>query len=82
MQAELDTATIQGGGREMRFLEAAGSLKRERISFAGHAETRPVADNATPEGRALNRRADIVILYPTKEDLQRILGAAGSKPTP
>ena len=68
--------------RVLRFLEAAGSLKRERISFAGYAENRPVADNGTAEGRALNRRADIVILYPTKEDLQRILGAAGSKPTP
>ena len=66
----------------LRFLESSGSLKRERISLAGYAENRPVADNSTAEGRALNRRADIVILYPTKEDLQRILGAAGSKPTP
>lgn len=68
--------------RVLRFLEAAGPLDHTRISFAGYAETRPVADNGTAEGRALNRRADIVIVYPTKEDLQRILSAAGSKATP
>lgn len=68
--------------RVLRFLEAAGPLDHARMSFAGHAETRPVADNATVEGRALNRRADIVIVYPTKEDLQRVLTAAGSKPKP
>ena len=68
--------------RVLRFLALAGPLSPGRISFAGYADTRPVADNATSEGRALNRRADIVIIYPTKEDLQRILSAAGSRPTP
>ncbi len=33
-----------------------------RLSATGFAEYRPVADNATPEGRALNRRVDLVIL--------------------
>ena len=68
--------------RVLRFLALAGPLPSGRISFAGYADTRPVADNTTSEGRALNRRADIVIIYPTKEDLQRILSAAGSRPTP
>ena len=68
--------------RVLRFLESAGPLVPDRISLAGYADTRPVAANATSEGRALNRRADIVIVYPTKEDLQRILSAAGSKPKP
>ena len=33
-----------------------------RFQIAGCADTRPLADNATAEGRAYNRRVDIVIL--------------------
>ena len=33
-----------------------------RLSVAGFAGERPVGDNATPEGRALNRRVDLVVL--------------------
>ena len=35
-----------------------------RLSAAGFAEFHPVDDNSTPEGRAHNRRIDIVILNP------------------
>ncbi|MBE0569827.1 MAG: OmpA family protein [Deltaproteobacteria bacterium] len=34
----------------------------ERLSAAGYAEYRPVATNATPEGRGRNRRVDVVLL--------------------
>ena len=33
-----------------------------RVSAAGYAEYHPAADNKTPEGRAANRRVDIVVL--------------------
>jgi chemotaxis protein MotB len=33
-----------------------------RLSAAGYAQYHPVASNATPAGRALNRRVDIVVL--------------------
>ena len=33
----------------------------DKISAAGYADTEPVASNRTPEGRAKNRRIDIVI---------------------
>jgi chemotaxis protein MotB len=33
-----------------------------RLSAAGYAEFRPVESNATPEGRARNRRVDIVLI--------------------
>jgi chemotaxis protein MotB len=37
----------------------------DRISIAGYADTAPIADNETDEGRARNRRVDIVILNET-----------------
>ena len=39
-------------------------MEPSRLSASGFAEFRPVGDNATPEGRAINRRIDIVILNP------------------
>lgn len=34
----------------------------ERMAISGYADTAPVAPNSTPEGRARNRRVDIVVL--------------------
>jgi chemotaxis protein MotB len=47
----------------LRRLIDAG-LPPNRAFAAAFADTRPRADNSTPEGRAANRRAEIVILYP------------------
>ncbi len=41
----------------------ARGLPPARLSLAGYAGERPVAANVTPEGRALNRRVDLVILH-------------------
>jgi chemotaxis protein MotB len=32
------------------------------VSASGYGEYRPVADNATPEGRRMNRRVDLVVV--------------------
>jgi chemotaxis protein MotB len=44
------------------FLVDEGLVAPERLSVAGYAEHRPVADNGTPDGRAANRRVDIVVV--------------------
>lgn len=36
-------------------------VPRERIHFEGRAETDPAADNSTREGRALNRRVEVLV---------------------
>ncbi len=46
-----------------RYLISLG-IQPERLSAAGYGEYRPIADNTTKEGRAANRRADLVIIYP------------------
>lgn len=43
-----------------QFLQSRG-VTADRITTAGLAASRPVADNKTPEGRANNRRVEIVI---------------------
>lgn len=60
----------------LRFLSEQGKVAVPRMFLAGYAETHPISDNATPEGRALNRRADIVIVYPTQEDIEIALAGA------
>ena len=44
-----------------KFLIDAG-ITSSRISTAGLGQTKPVADNKTPEGRQKNRRVEVVIL--------------------
>lgn len=47
----------------VRFLIEQGGIDRTMISAAGYADTRPVAANDSDEGKASNRRIEIV-LYP------------------
>ena len=48
----------------VRFLIEHEGIAPSRLSAAGYAEFKPVAANDTRANRALNRRADIVIIYP------------------
>ena len=40
----------------------SGGVPSSRVSAFGRGETQPIASNLTPEGRAQNRRVDIVIV--------------------
>ena len=49
----------------LELLSSRYGVSGNRISVAGYAETKPVDSNETVEGRAHNRRVDIVILKQT-----------------
>jgi chemotaxis protein MotB len=56
---ELSTARATAA---VRFLTENAGVDPRRLGAVGYGEFRPVADNATPEGRARNRRIAITIL--------------------
>jgi chemotaxis protein MotB len=47
---------------------AAENIEPVRLSAAGYGEFRPVAPNATEDGRKQNRRVDLVVVFKAKEE--------------
>lgn len=47
------------------WLVEASGIPPTRFAIQGYGDTRPVADNATPEGRAKNRRVEITLVPDT-----------------
>jgi chemotaxis protein MotB len=56
---ELSTARALAA---VRFLTEQASVAPQRLGAVGYGEFRPIADNATAEGRARNRRIAVTIL--------------------
>jgi len=46
----------------LQYLISTAQIPPERLSAVGYGEYRPVSSNDTPEGRAANRRVDLVVL--------------------
>jgi len=44
----------------VRYILSSGRIDAEKLGAAGYAETRPIAQNDTPEGRQINRRVEFV----------------------
>ncbi len=61
---ELSTARAT---QVIAYLTSRFPFPASRLSAAGYGEHRPVAKNATAEGRALNRRVDLVVLSEASE---------------
>lgn len=59
----------------VRYLVAKG-IAPERLSATGVGEYRPLFPNTTPENRALNRRAEIAVIYNVERE-SVVLGANG-----
>ncbi len=57
--------------RIARLFLDSNAMPPDRLSAAGYAEFHPVADNATAEGRAKNRRVDLVVLPRAQDQLRR-----------
>ena len=73
---ELSTARATAA---VRFLTENAGVDPRRLGAVGYGEFRPVADNATPEGRARNRRIAITIL---SEELAGADTAPTAAPSP
>ncbi|MDT3428114.1 chemotaxis protein MotB [Paenibacillus forsythiae] len=52
----------------LRFFLEKESLSPGRFQYAGYADTRPAADNATESGRQQNRRVEITVLRQLQEE--------------
>lgn len=71
---ELSTARATAA---VRFLSEQAGVDPHRLGAVGYGEFHPLADNATPEGRARNRRIAVVVLS------EELVGAdAGPPPLP
>lgn len=46
----------------LHYLEEVHQIAPQRLSAVGYGSSRPISSNNTPEGRALNRRVDVVII--------------------
>lgn len=79
------TASIQGDGTDdwilggeragivSSYFEKRGGLSRYKLTATGYGRNYPIADNETVEGRAQNRRVDIVVLGNDAGNLQAAL---------
>ena len=61
----------------MELMTTRFDIAKDRVAIGGYADTVPAAPNETEEGRALNRRVDIVIL-----NMQGLMTEPESKPSP
>jgi chemotaxis protein MotB len=54
----------------LRYLISNAQIPAARLSAAGYGEYRPVASNATQDGRSANRRVDLVVLGEGAEKIE------------
>jgi chemotaxis protein MotB len=66
----------------VRLLIVRYRFSPERLSAAGYAEYHPIASNDTPQGRAQNRRVDVVILSEHIVRSDASVAASTAKPSP
>lgn len=55
-------------------------VKAERMTAVGYGDERPIADNATAQGRATNRRVEFDLIY--EEQVEEVIYDRTTPPTP
>ncbi len=65
-----DLSAARAANAVQLFINKAGVLP-EKLIAVGYGEYRPVADNSTEEGRAKNRRIEIIVLSEKYDDLEK-----------
>lgn len=63
----------------VRFLQEKAKVPARRLVAAGYGESQPVASNATPKGRARNRRIEILLMPALSPAKQAALPKATAK---
>jgi chemotaxis protein MotB len=66
----------------VRFLSEKASVKPGRLLAAGYGQYRPIGTNATPKGRAANRRIEILLLPPLQTKKATLPAAATATKEP
>jgi chemotaxis protein MotB len=66
----------------VRFLQEKANVPAPRLVASGYGETHPVASNATPKGRARNRRIEILLVPELTKAKAAELTSASAKPEP
>jgi len=62
--------STQRANNVLRYLQEKGGVDGKYLSAVGYGEYRPIANNEEPDGRAENRRIDIVLV---PLDIQEVL---------
>jgi len=60
--ADLNMKLSEARAQAVRAALLKAGVDARRVAAKGHGFSRPVGDNATPEGRQMNRRTDILLL--------------------
>lgn len=68
-------------GSAVRYLVESG-IDAQRMRAIGRASTRPIASNATPEGRSLNRRVEFIFNLQQESSEEASGGSAAGEETP
>lgn len=64
---EYNLSLSESRAESVKKILLAGEVGAERMEIKGYGESKPIADNSTPAGKAQNRRVEIV-LVPTNSD--------------
>lgn len=63
---EYNLSLSEARAHSVRQILLAGGIAADRMAIKGYGESKPIADNDTPAGKAQNRRVELV-LVPTKQ---------------